>query len=53
MGGIGSLRTANVLVQFDVEKELAIYAIRGGKLVDTTKRLKLSAGPVSSRSMPR
>jgi len=42
-----------VLVQFDVEKELAIYAIRGGKLVDTTKRLKLSAGPVSIRSMPR
>ena len=42
-----------VLVQFDVEKELAIYAIRGGKLVDTAKRLKLSAGPVSIRSMPR
>jgi DNA-binding beta-propeller fold protein YncE len=42
-----------VLVQFDVEKELAIYAIRGGRLVDTAKRLKLSAGPVSIRSMPR
>jgi DNA-binding beta-propeller fold protein YncE len=42
-----------VLVQFDVEKELAIYTIRGGKLVDTTKRLKLSAGPVPIRSMPR
>lgn len=42
-----------MLVQFDVEKELAIYAIRHGKLVDTGKRLKLSAGPVSIRSMPR
>ena len=42
-----------VLVQFDVEKELAIYRVRGGKLVDTTKRIKLSAGPVSIRSMPR
>ncbi|HXP97983.1 MAG TPA: hypothetical protein VN809_14805 [Telmatospirillum sp.] len=42
-----------VIVQFDVEKELAIYRVVGGKLVDTTKRIKLAAGPVSIRSMPR
>jgi hypothetical protein len=40
-------------VQFDVEKALAIYAIRDGKLVDTGERIKLAAGPVSIRSMPR
>jgi DNA-binding beta-propeller fold protein YncE len=42
-----------ILVQFDVEKELALYAIRDGKLVDTGGRIKLAAGPVSIRSMPR
>jgi hypothetical protein len=43
----------NILVQFDVEKSLALYTIRGGKLVDTGERIKLPAGPVSIRSMPR
>ena len=42
-----------VLVQFDVERALAVYAIRDGKLVDTGTRIKLAAGPVSIRSMPR
>jgi DNA-binding beta-propeller fold protein YncE len=42
-----------VLVQFDVEKAIAVYTIRAGKLVDTGERLKLAAGPVSIRSMPR
>lgn len=43
----------HMLVQFDVEKALAVYAIRDGQLVDTQERLKLGAGPVSIRSMPR
>ena len=42
-----------VLVQFDVERAIAIYAIRDGKLVDTGERIKLAAGPVSIRSTPR
>ena len=42
-----------MIVQFDVEKALALYAIRDGKLVDTGERIKLGAGPVSIRSMPR
>jgi DNA-binding beta-propeller fold protein YncE len=42
-----------IIVQFDVEKALALYAIRDGKLVDTGERIKLAAGPVSIRSMPR
>jgi hypothetical protein len=43
----------NILVQFDVERAIAIYTIRDGKLVDTGERIKLAAGPVSIRSMPR
>lgn len=42
-----------IIVQFDVERALAVYAIRDGKLVDTGERIKLAAGPVSIRSMPR
>lgn len=42
-----------ILVQFDVERALAVYAVRDGKLVDTGERIKLAAGPVSIRSMPR
>ncbi|HEY2189432.1 MAG TPA: YncE family protein [Caldimonas sp.] len=42
-----------VIVQFDVEKALAVYSIRDGKLVDSGERIKLAAGPVSIRSMPR
>ena len=43
----------SVIVQFDVEKALAVYAIRDGKLADTGARIPLAAGPVSIRSMPR
>src|SRR5215210_5908891 len=42
-----------VLVQFDVEKALAVYQIRDGKLADTGERLKVDAGPVSIRATPR
>ena len=42
-----------VLLQMDVERAIAVYAIRDGKLVDTGERIKLAAGPVSIRSMPR
>jgi len=42
-----------VIVQFDVERALALYAVQDGKLVDTGERIKLAAGPVSIRSMPR
>jgi hypothetical protein len=42
-----------ILVQFNVEKELAVYQVRDGGLVDTEARIKLDAGPVSIRTMPR
>jgi len=42
-----------ILVQFDVEKQIAVYQIQDGQLTDTGTRLDLKAGPVSIRSMPR
>jgi hypothetical protein len=42
-----------VLLQMDVERAIGVFAVRNGKLVDTGARLKLAAGPVSIRSMPR
>ena len=42
-----------LLLQMNVERALAVYAIRDGKLVDTGERIKLAAGPVSLRTMPR
>src|SRR4051812_46395501 len=42
-----------ILVQFNVEKALAVYQVRDGGLVDTEARIKLDAGPVSIRTMSR
>jgi len=42
-----------LLLQMNVERAIGIYALRDGKLVDTGERIKLAAGPVSIRSMPR
>ncbi|TMG91779.1 MAG: YncE family protein [Betaproteobacteria bacterium] len=42
-----------ILLQMDVERAIGVFAVRDGKLVDTGERLKLAAGPVSIRSMPR
>lgn len=42
-----------ILVQFNVEKALAVYQVQDGRLVDTKERIKLDAGPVSIRTMPR
>lgn len=42
-----------IIVQFDAERALALYAIRDGKLVETGERIKLAAEPVSIPSMPR
>lgn len=42
-----------VLLQMNVERALAVYAIRNGKLMNTGTRISLATGPVSIRSMPR
>jgi DNA-binding beta-propeller fold protein YncE len=52
-GVVFSQDSKTIIVQFDVERALAVYRITDGKLVDTGERIKLAAGPVSIRSTPR
>jgi hypothetical protein len=40
-------------VQFNVEKQLAFFAVNGGHLRDTGHRIALSGGPSSLRTTPR
>jgi hypothetical protein len=54
--GQGVIFTADnryVLAQFNVEKQIAVFEVREGKLIDTTERLHFPGGPVSMRSLPR
>ena len=54
--GQGIVFTADnkyILVQFNVEKQLAVYAVNDGDMKDTQQRMVLSGGPASLRSMPR
>ncbi|WP_213959859.1 YncE family protein [Variovorax sp. dw_954] len=55
-GGQGVVFTADskyILVQFNVEKQIAVFAVDAGKLRDTGERLAVPGGPSSIRSMPR
>jgi WD40 repeat protein len=54
--GQGIVFTADnkyILAQFNVEKQLAVYAVNDGDMKDTHQRIVLSGGPASLRSMPR
>jgi DNA-binding beta-propeller fold protein YncE len=42
-----------LIVQFNVEKQLAFFAVDGGRLRDTGHRIELTGGPSSLRTMPR
>jgi DNA-binding beta-propeller fold protein YncE len=42
-----------LIVQFNVEKQLALYAVNGGHLRDTGARIALTGGPSSLRTTPR
>lgn len=42
-----------VLVQFNVERMIAVFEVREGRLADTSQRLRLKAGPASIRTLPR
>jgi hypothetical protein len=42
-----------VAVQFNVEHQLASYAVEDGRLVDTGTRLPVPGGPSSIRLTPR
>jgi len=52
-GIVFSADSETVLVQFNVEKQIAIYAVNDGALEDTGERIPLTGGPTSLRSMPR
>ena len=43
----------HIVVQFNVEHQLAFYAVEDGRLVDTGTRLPVQGGPASIRSTPR
>jgi DNA-binding beta-propeller fold protein YncE len=52
----GILFTADsktLLVQFNVEQQLAVFEVGNGRLRDTGQRISVSGGPSSIRSMPR
>lgn len=54
--GQGIVFTADgryILAQFNVEKQVAVFAVANGTLKDTGKRLASTGGPSSIRSMPR
>ena len=42
-----------LIVQFNVEKQLAFFAVNGGHLRDTGHRIALTGGPSSLRTTPR
>jgi DNA-binding beta-propeller fold protein YncE len=42
-----------LLVQFNVEQQLAVFEVGNGRLRDTGQRIAVSGGPSSIRSMPR
>lgn len=52
-GVVFTADSRHVLAQFNVEKQIAVYAINDGQLVDTGERLSFTGGPSSIRSMPR
>ena len=43
----------HVIVQFNVERQLALYSIKGTSLIDDGVRIPVGAGPSSIRSLPR
>jgi DNA-binding beta-propeller fold protein YncE len=52
-GIVFSADSRTMLVQFNVEKQIAVYAVNGGALKDTGVRIPIAGGPASLRSMPR
>jgi DNA-binding beta-propeller fold protein YncE len=52
-GIVFSADSRTMLVQFNVEKQIAVYAVDGGALRDTGVRIPIAGGPASLRSMPR
>lgn len=52
-GVVFTADSRHILVQFNVEQQIAVYSIEAGRLTDTGVRLPVAGGPASIRSMPR
>lgn len=52
-GLVFSADSQRVLVQYYVERQIAVYSVNGGNLEDTGERIPIAGGPASIRSMPR
>lgn len=52
-GIVFSADSKYLIVQFNVEKQLAFFAVNGGHLRDTGQRIALTGGPSSLRTTPR
>ncbi len=52
-GVIFSADSRYILAQFNVERQIAVYAVNQGALQDTATRLPVSGGPSSIRARPR
>lgn len=52
-GVVFSADSRYVLAQFNVEKQIAVFTVEGGRLKDTGQRIDRPGGPSSIRSMPR
>ncbi|SAL86146.1 lactonase [Caballeronia choica] len=52
-GIVFSADSKYLIVQFNVEKQLALFAVNGGHLRDTGQRIALTGGPSSLRTTPR
>lgn len=52
-GVVFSADSRYILAQYNVEKQIAVFAVNGGALKDTGERLPSAGGPSSIRSMPR
>ena len=52
-GVVFAADSRTVLVQFNVERMIAMFEVREGRLADTLQRIRLKAGPASIRTVPR
>lgn len=52
-GLVFSADNRHLLVQFNVERQIAVIAVNGGAFTDTGVRIEMPGGPASIRSKPR
>jgi hypothetical protein len=52
-GVVFTADSRHVLAQFNVEREIAVFAVDERRMTDTGTRLAMPGGPASIRSLPR